>query len=111
MRGVRGVSHCTVFTLLSAGVSSTGTGETFMRAGVARRVGWLVEEGSTAQEAVTEALEFMQRKVGGEGGVIAVDKFGQLGIQWNSEVMGWAWGREGSLHYGIERGDDFVEEL
>ena len=90
------MSHCTVFTLLSAGVSSTGTGETFMRAGVARRVGWLVEAGSTAQEAVTEALEFMQRKVG---------------IQWNSEVMGWAWGREGSLHYGIKRGDDFVEEL
>ena len=92
-------------------MSCTGTGETFMRAGVARRVGWLVEEGNTAQEAVEEALEAMKRRVGGEGGVISVDKFGQLGIQWNSEVMGWAWGREGSLHYGIERGDDFVEEL
>ena len=92
-------------------MSCTGTGETFMRAGVARRVGWLEEEGNTAQEAVEEALEAMKRRVGGEGGVISVDKFGQLGIQWNSEVMGWAWGREGSLHYGIERGDDFVEEL
>ena len=100
-----------VFTVLSVGVSCTGTGETFMRAGVARRVGWLVEQGSSAQEAVTEALELMRRKVGGEGGVISVDKFGQLGIQWNSEVMGWAWGRGDFLHYGIERGDDFVEEL
>ena len=51
-------------------MSGTGTGETFMKAGVARRVGWLVEEGSSAQEAVTEALEFMKRKVGGAGGVI-----------------------------------------
>ena len=96
---------------LSAGVSCTGTGETFMRAGVARRVSWLVEQGSSAQEAATEALELMARKVGGEGGVISIDKFGQLGIQWNSELMAWAWGRESSLHYGIERGDDFVEEL
>ena len=35
---------------------------------MARRVGWLVEQGSSAQEAVSEALEFMERKVGGEGG-------------------------------------------
>ena len=97
--------------MLSAGVSCTGTGETFMKAGVARRVGWLVEQGSTAQEAVTEALEWMKRKVGGHGGVISIDKFGQLGIEWNSEVMAWAWAREDTLHYGIERGDDFVEEL
>ena len=82
-----------------------------MRAGVARRVGWLVDQGYTAHQAVTEALEFMKRKVGGDGGVISIDKFGQLGIDWNSEVMAWAWGREGLLHYGIERGDDFVEEL
>ena len=53
----------------------------------------------------------MERKVGGEGGVISVDKFGQLGLHWNSEVMAWAWGRDTHLHYGIERGDDFVEEL
>ena len=93
------------------GVSCTGTGETFMRAGVARRVGWLVEQGSSAQEAVSEALDFMERKVGGEGGVISVDKFGQLGLHWNSEAMAWAWGRDTHLHYGIERGDDFVEDL
>ena len=71
----------------------------------------MVDQGNSAQEAVEEALEYMKRKVGGEGGVISVDKFGQLGIEWNSEVMGWAWGREGELHYGIQRGDDFVEDL
>ena len=82
-----------------------------MRAGVARRVGWLVEGGTGPQEAVQEALELMKLRVRGEGGVIAVDKYGQLGFDWNSQMMAWAWGRGGKLHYGIERGDDFVEEL
>jgi len=95
----------------SVGVSCTGTGETFMRSGVARRIGWLVEQGIGAQEAAQGALEIMRGRVGGEGGVIAIDKYGQLGIEWNSEMMAWAYGREGELHYGIERGDDFVEDL
>ena len=95
----------------SVAVSCTGTGETFMRAGVARRVGYKVEEGSTAQEAVGEALGFMKHRVGGNGGAIAVDKLGQIGIEWNSEMMAWAWGRSGKLHYGVHRGEDFVEDL
>ena len=82
-----------------------------MRSGVARRIDWLVEQGIGAQEAAQGALEIMRERVGGEGGVIAIDKYGQLGIEWNSEMMAWAYGREGELHYGIERGDDFVEDL
>lgn len=82
-----------------------------MRSGVARRVGWLVEAGAGPQEAVTEALEVMRTRVGGSGGVISVDRWGQLGIDWNSETMAWAWARSGEIHYGINRGDDFVEEL
>ena len=95
----------------SVGVSCTGTGETFMRAGVARMVSWLVEQGSTAQEAVQEALLRMKETVGGNGGVIAVDNLGQIGIDWNSDMMAWSYARDGKLHYGIERGDDFEEDL
>ena len=40
-----------------------------MKAGVARRVGWLVEQGKGAQEAIMEALTRMKQRVGGEGGV------------------------------------------
>ena len=53
----------------------------------------------------------MKQRVGGDGGAIVVDKFGQLGIDWNSEMMAWAWGRNGKLHYGIHRGEDFVEDI
>ena len=82
-----------------------------MKVGVARTVSWLVEQGATAQEAVQEVLLRMKEKVGGDGGVIAVDKIGQIGIDWNSDMMAWSYARNGKLHYGIERGDDFVEDL
>ena len=82
-----------------------------MRAGVGRRISYKVQEGLAAQEAVQEALDYMKSKVGGDGGVIAVDKNGRVGVEWNSEMMAWAWGRHGELNYGINRGEEFVEDL
>ena len=82
-----------------------------MRAGVARRVGYTVERGGSAQQAVEEALDWMEERVGGNGGVIAIDHEGQVGLDWNSDVMAWAWARDGWLHYGIYKDDDFVERL
>ena len=82
-----------------------------MKAGVARRVGWLVEQGKGAQEAIMEALTRMKQRVGGEGGVIAIDKNGQPGIAFMADTMAWAGARSGKIHYGIEPGDDFVENL
>ena len=35
----------------------------------------------------------------------------QLGIDWNTEHMVWAGERSGEIHYGVQKGDDFVEEL
>ena len=82
-----------------------------MKAGVARRISYKVEEGLETQEAVQEALYYMKTKVGGNGGVIAIDRKGQVGIDWNSEMMAWAWGRHEELHYGIQRGEEYVEDL
>jgi len=96
----------------SVAVSCTGTGETFMRAGVARRAAYLVEDlGLSAQEASQAALDYMKSRVGGEGGLIAVDKQGDIGIQWNSQQMAWAYAKAGLIHYGLNRGEDFVEEM
>merc|ERR1719367_2108481 len=61
---------------LSVAVSCTGTGETFMRAGVARRAAYMVEDlGLSAEEASEAALDYMEARVGGEGGMIAVDRW------------------------------------
>jgi len=97
---------------LSVAVSCTGTGETFMRAGVARRAAYMVEDlGLSAQEASEAALDYMADRVGGEGGLIAIDRHGGVGIQWNSQQMAWAYAKAGLIHYGLNRGEDFVEKM
>ena len=53
----------------------------------------------------------MTGRVGGDGGVIAISNLGEIGIGWNSNQMSWAWGRDGELHYGVNVGEDFVEDL
>ena len=40
-----------------------------------------------------------------------VTRLGEIGIFWNSKQMAWAYGREGTIHYGINKGDDFIEDL
>lgn len=106
-----GVGHGVFADNESAAVSCTGTGETFMKAGVGRRIAWRVEEGFTAQDASEEALNYMKARVGGSGGAVVLDKHGNIGIHWNSEQMAWAYGREGKLHSGINKGDHFIEDL
>ena len=68
-------------------VSATGWGEYFIRLGVARDIIALMEyRAMPIQEAVD--LEMSKVKtLGGDGGVIAIDKFGNIGISFNSEGM------------------------
>ncbi len=83
-----------------------------MKAGVARRVASNIESGYAASGAIEEALSYMTGRVGGDGGVIAVAAAGgEIGIGWNSNQMSWAYGRDGTIHYGVNVGDDFEEDL
>ena len=43
--------------------------------------------------------------------IVSSVRWGGVGVQWNSQQMAWALGREGQIHYGINRGEDFVEDL
>jgi beta-aspartyl-peptidase (threonine type) len=68
-------------------VSATGWGEFFIRLGVARDISAQMEyRGLTVQQAADTVLNKVQ-KLGGDGGVIAIDKFGNIGISFNSEGM------------------------
>jgi len=68
-------------------VSATGWGEFFIRLGVARDISAQMEyRGQTVQQAADTALNKVQA-LGGDGGVIAIDKFGNIGISFNSEGM------------------------
>ena len=71
----------------TCGVSATGWGEYFIRIGVARDISALMEyQASTVQTAADRVLQKVQ-KLGGDGGVIVMDKFGNMGISFNSDGM------------------------
>jgi L-asparaginase / beta-aspartyl-peptidase len=71
----------------TCGVSATGWGEYFIRLGVARDISSMIEYRALP---VQQAADMVMKKVqalGGDGGVIAMDRFGNIGISFNSEGM------------------------
>jgi beta-aspartyl-peptidase (threonine type) len=72
----------------TCGISATGWGEFFIRIGVARAISALVEyKGTPIQQAVDEVIQKKLQNLGGDGGVVALDKNGNIGISFNSEGM------------------------
>lgn len=72
----------------SCGISGTGWGEYFIRLGVARDVASLVEyRAMPIQAAADLVIRQKLQKMGGDGGIVAMDKFGNMAISFNSEGM------------------------
>jgi len=69
-------------------VSATGYGEYFIRLGVARDISSMMEyRAMPIQQAADTVIQQKLPKLGGDGGVIALDKYGNIGISFNSEGM------------------------
>ena len=66
--------------------------------------------GLSAQLSSEESLSFMSQRVGGTGGVIVLDKMGNIGKHFTTERMAWASLQDQELHYGINPGDDIIEK-
>jgi len=71
----------------TCGVSATGWGEFFIRLGVARDISALMEYRALPVQQAVDAVIKKVGNLGGDGGVIAMDKFGNIGISFNSEGM------------------------
>ncbi|HEX8639271.1 MAG TPA: isoaspartyl peptidase/L-asparaginase [Pyrinomonadaceae bacterium] len=72
----------------SCAVSATGWGEYFIRIGVARDIAALMEyQAMPVQKAADRVIKEKLQKLGGDGGIIAIDKFGNMAISFNSEGM------------------------
>jgi len=72
----------------SCAVSATGWGEFFIRLGVARDICSLMEyRALPIQNAADLVIKQKLQKLGGDGGVIGLDKFGNIAISFNSEGM------------------------
>ena len=72
----------------SCAVSSTGWGEYFIRAQVAHDISALMEyKGLSLKEAAREVIHDKVGGLGGDGGIVAVDKDGNMVFEFNTEGM------------------------
>ncbi len=69
-------------------VSATGHGEYFIRLGVAKDISSLMEyKNYSLDQAANEVINTKLAKLGGTGGVIAIDKDGNVAMPFNTEGM------------------------
>jgi L-asparaginase / beta-aspartyl-peptidase len=82
----------------TCGVSATGWGEYFIRVGVARDMAAMMEYKGMSVQAAADAVIKKVGALGGDGGVIALDKAGHVGIAFNTEGMYRAYmGKDGKV--------------
>lgn len=69
-------------------VSSTGWGEYFIRSVAAYDISALMEyKGMTLQEAASEVIQKKVPALGGDGGIVAIDKDGNVAMEFNTAGM------------------------
>jgi beta-aspartyl-peptidase (threonine type) len=81
-------------------VSATGYGEDFMRTVISKTISdFMLMKGMNAREATDAGIDYMQRKLGGRGGVIVIDKDGNCASGFTTSKM---------IHGWIEKGGETV---
>lgn len=73
-----------------AAVSCTGQGEYFIRVAAAARTAFAVENGMPLKDAAAATIDRIG-KLGGDGGMIALDRHGNIADPYNSQGMKRAW--------------------
>jgi len=72
----------------SCAVSATGHGEYFMRNVVAYDISALMKyQGISLQSAADEVIQKKLKSIGGDGGIVAVDKHGNISMTFNTDGM------------------------
>ncbi len=74
-----------------AAASATGLGEALMKVLISKRVSDFVGGGLSAQKACESAIDVLAERVQGEGGLIAVDIRGRVGVAYNTVAMPFAY--------------------
>jgi L-asparaginase / beta-aspartyl-peptidase len=88
---------------LSAAVSTTGWGEPIMKLVLAKWTADRVQAGNLPEWAAQEAMNYLQQRVNGHGGIIVLNAQGQFGIAHNTPRMAWASKTIKKEDAGIER--------
>ena len=86
----------------SAAVSLTGWGEPIMKLVLGKWATDRVAAGSAPQVAAEEAIAYLQRRLGGHGGIILLGPDGRFGLAHNTPRMAWGWRTAAGAQVGIE---------
>ena len=94
----------------TAAVSATGWGEFFIRGVVAYDISAMMEyRKMSLEDAARRVIQEKLTELGGEGGIIAIDKKGNISMEFNSAGMyRAAMNREGELILGIYKDNEAV---
>jgi len=94
----------------TAAVSATGWGEFFIRGVVAYDISAMMEyRKMSLEDAARRVIQEKLTELGGEGGIIAIDKKGNISMEFNSAGMyRAAMNREGELILGIYKENEAV---
>jgi beta-aspartyl-peptidase (threonine type) len=76
---------------LSAAASCTGWGEPIMKLVLAKWAADRVRNGGAPDAVTQEAMQYLQRRLNGHGGMILLDARGRFGIAHNTPRMAWAY--------------------
>lgn len=87
----------------SAAVSTTGWGEPIMKLVLGKWTADRVAAGAPPQQAASEAISYLQRRLSGHGGIIVLDAQGRLGIAHNTPRMAWGFTTQEQQASGIKR--------
>jgi L-asparaginase / beta-aspartyl-peptidase len=84
---------CGCYADESAGVSSTGHGESIMKVVLAKTARDYVAQGRPVQTAMEDAVVLLTRRTGGRGGLIALDREGHPGFAFSTRNMAYGYRR------------------
>ena len=88
---------------VSAGASATGWGESIMKVVLSKAACDFTQQGLSAQQAAEKAIGVLADRVQGLGGLIVIDRSGQIGIAFNTPRMARAWIENDHVITRVER--------
>jgi beta-aspartyl-peptidase (threonine type) len=87
----------------SAAVSTTGWGEPIMKLVLAKWTADRIQAGNLPEWSAQEAMNYLQQRLNGHGGIIVLNPEGHIGIAHNTPRMAWAYKTVKKEEAGVER--------
>lgn len=88
-------------------VSCTGHGEAILKCCNAFAIVKDMELGMDAMAATKKNVANLTARTGSTAGAISISKNGDIGYDFTTKMMPWAYIKEGRMHVGMQQGQDF----